>query len=188
MVAIGWKDENLCRLSEQNALSLEQAMSVAEEYVTITYGDDISDTSRWKRSVTYRVSPEAKEMPRWWLWFRPVDLKDSQNQYDLVIKANGQVIFCHALPMKTGYGSDVISQYEDVYGSYSKWSPEVWLVFQNDIVGTIPDTRPAYVFQHTKYTMSCVLAGSSAPFRLVYSIKESGFFEQESARKTSGNF
>lgn len=153
MVAIGWKDENLCRLPEQNALSLEQAMSVAEEYVTITYGDDISDTSRWKRSVTYRVSPEAKEMPRWWLWFRPVDLKDNQNQYDLVIKANGQVISCHALPMKTGYGSDVISQYEDVYGSYSKWSPEVWFSFQNDIVGTIPDTRPAYVFQHTKYIL-----------------------------------
>ena len=36
--------------------------------------------------------------------------------------------------------------------------------------------------------MSCALAGSSAPFRLVYSIKESGFFEQENARKTSGNF
>ena len=35
----------------------------------------------------------------------------------VVIKANGQVISCHALPMKTGYGSDVISQYEDVYGS-----------------------------------------------------------------------
>lgn len=151
MVAIGWQQNNSACLPKGEDITYQQALELVNDHVINEYGYSVLDEARWNQSVSYKSSSLSNEEPHWCFVFSP--LKPQDAQFEIILTADGSIVSSEAFRMDTDLGSSIIEAYQVSFGPFSDWTPEIWAAFGEEIRTSIPDDKPSWVFQNTKFIL-----------------------------------
>ena len=156
MVLLGFRTYNPCHLPSEDEASLQDCLLTIQNRILEDYGDDITDASIWKQSVSFEELSENGTMhgnPHWYFNFDSLDLQ--HNLYEVELTAQGEIISVKPsfVPSDDSTGNEIVDQFGQIYGYYGNWSVETWVSLDQALQGRVPGGARAWFFACANYIL-----------------------------------